>query len=140
MREMVPCHQCGGQREHDLRTGEVLPCDVCGERLCDACKAGNHWGCVGHYCECRECALTAGRHMVCPPCGAGRHGDCLGHRCHCPHFSWHDPSCRECREAMRFCICGIMHNMSDACRASRWEWECPAHGRRSLDKGGTDAP
>ena len=29
MRDLVTCTQCGGQREHDLRTGEVGSCDTC---------------------------------------------------------------------------------------------------------------
>ena len=29
--EHVPCHTCGGRRAQDLRTGEILACDVCGE-------------------------------------------------------------------------------------------------------------
>ena len=80
MKEMVPCYRCGGQREHDLRTGEVLPCDVCGERLCEACEAGNHWECIGHFCECRapECRKMRGIHVVCPGCKEGRHSQYFG--------------------------------------------------------------
>jgi len=31
MKDSADCKRCGGRREHDLRTGEVLPCDTCGE-------------------------------------------------------------------------------------------------------------
>jgi hypothetical protein len=30
MKETINCERCGGSREHDLATGEVLSCDVCG--------------------------------------------------------------------------------------------------------------
>ena len=101
MKESVPCSQCGGQREHDLRTGEVLACDVCGERLCEACGAGNHWRCVGHFCECKatECRRIRDTHVICPGCKEGRHKECLGHRCHCIHCLWQDPDCPECWRA-----------------------------------------
>jgi hypothetical protein len=29
--EYVTCLKCGGRREHDLRTGEIGPCDTCEE-------------------------------------------------------------------------------------------------------------
>jgi len=33
MIDFVDCPICGGRREHDLRTGEILSCDTCPETL-----------------------------------------------------------------------------------------------------------
>jgi hypothetical protein len=134
IKDTVPCYVCGGTREVDPQTGEPLDCDVCGPRLCEGCEAGNHFQCVGHYCECKECRANAGKHIVCPPCTEDRHDGCLGHGCHCKHFRWHDPDCPECQEAMKDCICGRMHWMLNGTRNAKWEWDCPVHGSTKVDK------
>lgn len=68
-------------------------------RLCEGCEAGNHFKCVGHYCECddAECKAIMTGHVVCPPCKGGKHAECLGHNCHCQHFDWKDPLCAGCQ-------------------------------------------
>jgi hypothetical protein len=68
-------------------------------RLCEGCERGNHFMCVGHYCECdaTECVAIMNGHVVCPPCKEGKHIDCLGHNCHCQHFRWRVFTCAECQ-------------------------------------------
>ena len=42
LRECVVCPKCGGDMDHDIRTGEIAACDVCGHhpdaRVCVACE------------------------------------------------------------------------------------------------------